>query len=1189
MGHLLVDVCLRGVQIQRAVLVLFVSLLVASSSALAQSSSDDVHDEESGDEILAREQFFYERRAGGPGKVLPEDAFAKAVEEKRQMELSLRNSGTALPTGNWVSANPNGMFYARTGNNYISGRTNWIAFHPTNPSIMFAGAAGGGVWKTTNDGVQWSVLTDSLSSVTCGGLAVDPSNPNIIYYGTGELNFSLDSYYGDGVFKSTDGGTTWTKIATTAVGRYISQIAINPQNTNIVYLSGSNGVYKSTNAGATWATTNSGNNANCILIDPANPQVLFTTTGGSGGNSTRKSTDGGVTWGTAGTGLPGAGSAGRTQLAMCASNPNVLYASVASQSTSGLLGLYRTTDGGATWTLQNSTTNYLGSQGWYDNAVTVHPTNPEVVIVGGIDIYSSSNGGVTLTQRTAWATTNSSNMSHADIHFLGYNNGVLFCGSDGGVYKSTNDGVTWSDLNATLSTLQYQSADYDPTNPLRLYGGTQDNNLETSTDGGATWIQRTTGDGGYSVVDPVTPNYVYGQYVQGSIKRSNNYGVSFTDIQPNGSSGGLFYNPYEMAPTDHNTVVYGQADVWKTTSVQTATSSSGWTQIATTSVVGGSVSAIGIGADPNKIYVGTNNGRILVTTNNGGTWSALSGFPYVSDVWVENPDDNVCYMSCAGTTAGSHVFKTINGGASWTNITGNLPNTPVNTIVVRTAFPRMIFVGTDIGVFQSTNDGASWIPFNNGLPAATVYDLKYKENPNILMAATHGRGCFMYTDLPPLPGVRIVYSPSALDFGLVESGQASVPVNVEIQSGGSDTLTITSIANALPVVALTNVPPLPVRLPALGSMSFTVSVHPAAHGALTDTISISSNDPNIPVAKIAIRAKGVEIGRARPGIMYAVSTGGTSGELLTINTATGVATSVASTGIPEIDGLTVRPSTKELYGVFAGASGSTFFRISEAYGDALRLRSIALPNLRAIAFGRGDTLYGGTTNGRLYRISLSTGDTTYIGTASGIVYSSFAFSPSTNQLWASVRPPLVNRDKIYTVSTFDGTATLVGGTGDNAITPSIAFSPSGALFALKGTATQTNTLLAIDTLTGAGTLIGSTGVTGLQSITMRTDSLLTGVVGNMGIPVPSSYALHQNYPNPFNPTTRIAFDIPFASRVRLAVFDVVGREVAVLVDGWEEPGYKTVVFASNRFASGVYFYRLTAGAFVSTKKMIVTK
>jgi photosystem II stability/assembly factor-like uncharacterized protein len=472
-----------------------------------------------------------------------------------------------------------------------------------------------------------------------------------------------------------------------------------------------------------------------------NPLILYTTTGGYSADLVKKSTDGGGSWSTITSGLPA--SIARTQLAI-SSDTTALYASVANPSGYALLGLYESTNGGGSWTLKSST-NYLGGQGWYDNAITVKPSSPSTVIAGGLDIFSSTTSGTSLTKRTDWTSTSSTNFSHSDIHFLGYNGSVLYCGSDGGVYKSTNDGVAWTDLNATLSTLQYQSADYDPTAVLRLYGGTQDNNKETSTDGGTTWNQVTTGDGGYTVVDPVHTNYVYGQYVQGSLQRSSNSGATYTEIHPSSSTGGLFYNPYAMAPGSDSTIVYGQSDLWKTTSVQTALSSSGWSQIATTGVVGGDVSSIAIGATSTRnIYAGTSNGRILATTDNGATWATTAGFPYVSGLAVDITNDNVCYAGFSGFSSGVHVYKTTNGGATWSNVTGNFPNIPVLCIVLRTTAPRTLFLGTDLGVYKSTDDGSTWASFNNGMPTLAVFDMKYKEGTQILLAATHGRGCWTF-------------------------------------------------------------------------------------------------------------------------------------------------------------------------------------------------------------------------------------------------------------------------------------------------------------------------------------------------------------------------------------------------------------------------------------------------------------
>jgi photosystem II stability/assembly factor-like uncharacterized protein len=699
--------------------------------------------------VLERMQYFHEKRAGGPGRSIPEDAYANALREA----APFRAVAPSLPTGastTWTTLNPSGLFYAVTNANHVAGRTNSMAFDPGDTQTFYSAAAGGGVWKTTDGGVNWSVLTDGLGSLMSGSIAVDPVNTDILYYGTGELNFSIDSYYGDGIYKSTDGGASWTNVAGASLVRYVSQVAIDPSNTSIIYVSGNTGVLKSTNAGSSWNLLPANSQTLCVIVDPSNTQVLYTSTNGI----VQKSTNGGASWGNLGGGLPTT-NVGRIQLAMAPSDHNILYASIASSSTSDLRGLYRTTDAGASWALEASSPNYLNGQGWYDNSVCVKPTDPNTVIVGGLDVYKSTTGGGGLAKMTNWSTTSSSDFCHADIHFLGYNGSVLYCGSDGGVFKSTDDGSTWSDLNSTLSTLQFNSGDYDPTNTQRLYGGTQDNDKENSTDGGALWIQRTTGDGGYTVVDPSSTNYVYCQYVNGSCRRSDDFGVTYTEIRPNAGSGGLFYNPFEMAPGDPNTLIYGVAQVWKTTSARTATSTS-WTQIANSSTVGGSVSAIGLSAtNTDKIYIGTDNGRILATTNNGTSWVTSTGHPYVSDLAVDPDNDNICYATFTGFGAGTHVYMTTDGGNTWSNTTSDLPNIPCNTIVIVPQTPRWLFVGTDLGVYYSTDAGGSWGSYNQGLPTVTIYDLKYKVSTMKLMAATHGRGCFM-NDLTTVLPIQLV-------------------------------------------------------------------------------------------------------------------------------------------------------------------------------------------------------------------------------------------------------------------------------------------------------------------------------------------------------------------------------------------------------------------------------------------------
>jgi hypothetical protein len=430
---------------------------------------------------------------------------------------------------------------------------------------------------------------------------------------------------------------------------------------------------------------------------------------------------------------------------------------------------------------------------------------------------------------------------------------------------------------------------------------------------------------------------------------------------------------------------------------------------------------------------------------------------------------------------------------------------------------------------------------------------------------------------------------SSIEYAKCEVGTNSDTVMVSMTNNGLDTLRVSNIALSTTNFRITNPPALPLRLGALDTATIGVAFTPQSPGNLADSIMVSSNDTLNPIAKITLSGRGVLIGQAQAGVMYATS--GNPSQLYTINPATGAATAVGPTGVTEIDGLAIRPSNKELYGILTNASSSTLYRMSQQYGDALFACSIAIPSMRAITFSIiGDTLYAGTTNGRLYRINIATGDTTYIGTATGKVYSGFAISPTSNQLWASVRSPLTGRDSIFIVNRTTGATTGIGRTGLYIITPYIAFNKQGNLFALIGSGAQTNTLYSLDTLTATGTLIGSTNVTGLLAIALRTDS--TGVVGvgeKTASGIPTKFELVQNYPNPFNPATNFQFSIANSQLTILKVFDVLGREVATLVNEVKQPGTYAVQWDANNVASGIYFYRLQAGEFTQTKKLILLR
>ncbi|MEO8167353.1 MAG: choice-of-anchor D domain-containing protein [bacterium] len=463
---------------------------------------------------------------------------------------------------------------------------------------------------------------------------------------------------------------------------------------------------------------------------------------------------------------------------------------------------------------------------------------------------------------------------------------------------------------------------------------------------------------------------------------------------------------------------------------------------------------------------------------------------------------------------------------------------------------------------------------------------EYAAGTNASAVWVHG------TRFVPYVGARVTTNISSRDFGRVEVGKSSDSMEVKISNIGSTNLVVSNITKSQSAYTMLNLPTFPKTLTSFDSVKIKIYFRPTAQGIVSDTLRVSTNDANTPEYKIALTAKGVIIGRATAGVIYAASGPPSTSSLYTINPTTGVATTIGGTGLTEVQGLTIHPVTRELYGVFANATSTDLYRISAPYGDALPAKTLPLGNARAVAFANDGSLFAGTNTGRLYRINITTGDTTYLGTAAGIVYSGLTLNPRTGLLWASVRPPITGRDRIYTVNPVDGDTTYVGSSGGGNITPYLAFDAAGKLYGLKGTSTQIDTLIVVDTTTAFGTRIGSLGVAGVNALAVRTDSAATLGVSEIPGKLPQTFVLEQNYPNPFNPSTKIRFSIPAGSSkpiVSLRIYDIVGREVAVLVNKEMEAGSYEATFDAAKLASGTYLYKLQAGSFVETKKMLLMK
>jgi photosystem II stability/assembly factor-like uncharacterized protein len=588
----------------------------------------------------------------------------------------------------------------------------------------------------------------------------------------------------------------------------------------------------------------------------------------------------------------------------------------------------------------------------------------------------------------------------------------------------------------------------------------------------------------------------------------------------------------------------------------------------------------------------TSTGRVFRSTNQGETWTAAvvgPGYGRVHSVAFQDQNTGLATSFVGGNPT---TVKTTDGGDTWFAITP--PTVPTPHIMVHVPGTSGVYVVTghdwpggvvgsaftaDAGSNWTTIDGRGYGPLrfiapNVGWVAAGAYPLGTQGTMQKWI------GTALYAGLHS--------SSPAINFGNVLVSKADTMV-IQVSNAGLRPLYLHTIANKHPEYALLNLPSFPAAIQPGGSLAFNVSFRPVRQGVVNDTVFIGSDDTLHPVLKVGLGGKGISaISPARAGVLYTTSQGTPEGYLLSMSTEDGAIDTIGALGVPEIQGMSIRHSDKVIYGSYATATSTTFYTIAGVSGDAVRARVIPLGNLRAIAFSPGDTLYGATSKGSLYRIDLATGQADSLGTSQGLTYSGLSFRPGRNQLWASVRTPL---DNIFTINTTTGAATFVGLTGFSAPTLSLAFDPRGGLFALIDNGSGEGYLASVDTISASGAIVaGPLSVSNLQAIATRTDSLGTVPVrepydGNL----PLAYELRQNFPNPFNPTTTITYALPVDANVSLTIYDIIGQKVIQLLNGRAAAGYHDLRFDASNLASGIYFYRLQAGDFVQTRKLLVLR
>ncbi len=684
---------------------------------------------------------FMRFRVDATGKI-PNSAIT--YEEWKKYNSSGNNIGGKLNSqnqqmvNNWSYVGPNNGVPTGGG----AGRLTCIKFDPNNSNVIYVGAPAGGLWKSTNGGASWITYTDELASIGVSDVAIDPTNSNILYLGTGDRDGG--DTYSVGILKSTDGGVTWASTGMThqlIANNCVNRILIDPTNPSVLYAATAVGIFKSSDGAATWASVLGGNYKD-MLFQPGNSNTIY-----ASGGTFSKSINGGLTW-SSGSGLT-IGGAMRVAIAVTPADPNYVYLIAGAGPTAGygLIGVYKSTDAGATFTqTQGTSPNLLGwesdgsdngGQSWYDLVIQASPTNKNVVIVGGVNTWRSTNGGSTFNIYTHWYGGGAPYV-HADVHaieFLPGSGTNVFIGCDGGIFKTTN-GTTWTDLSANgLHIAQMYKLGVSQTNSNLTLTGWQDNG--TSLHNGANANGVLGGDGMEAAINNLNSNYMYGELYYGAISRSTNGGASFNNIVGSGGSGvnedGAWVTPYVLDPTTPSIMYVGKNNVYKSTNNGNTFTALG--------LNGASLLDVVAVAPSNGSYIYAAKASSLFVCSNGFNFSAKSApAGPITSIAIDNLNPLRIWVSVSGYLVGQKVFYSNDGGTTWTNVSNGLPNVPCNTIVYRNNSNDEIYVGTDIGVFYKDATMTNWVNYSSGLPNVVVDEIEIQYSSSKLRAATYGRG-----------------------------------------------------------------------------------------------------------------------------------------------------------------------------------------------------------------------------------------------------------------------------------------------------------------------------------------------------------------------------------------------------------------------------------------------------------------
>ncbi len=737
-----------------------------------------------------RLEWFYRPRMNEQG-IFPRDF----IEMQKQNE-KLKMASFPDTSGNrWTNLGPVGVDFSNDTMvrqwGVVSGRVRGLAIHPQNPDIVYAGAGGGGIWKSTNGGQSWTDKSNGLNMLTFGSISIDPFNPDIIYAGTGEYMWRETErfYCGDGLYKSTNGGENWTKIGA-AFGSvtHISSVKVSPHNPNLIMVANTEnmqgampnyGIWRSADAGLTWAKTLEIKGVYDLAFHPADTSLVYAVSGdyqSQGGFLV--SADAGLTFHQSNTGLPATELIGRIQFDISKSDPDYLYVLI--HNTIPVSGgmttcAYKSINGGASWSQISEGVNIAGAadQGWYDLCIAINPLDPNNVFIGNMELSRSVDGSAFTFIRDPNAPGGGNSpydsYTHVDHHIIRFapsDPSVMYVGCDGGVFRSANGGQTFHTANNGINSIQLYRVASHNTNPDVIYAGSQDNGFSSTKNRGLTsYALNVLCDGTECFMDYSNSDIIFFAAIIGQFFRSSDGGLTWKEIvpPPDNYDSLAFIAPYWQHPTNPD-IIYGCTKQRLRKSVDKGNT---WTYTTSTGIVSTPIySAAQSPVDPDHIMVASRYGTTsLVRSSDGGiTWDDITGNlgslsgGFFMRLHADPFNGNTFYLM-KNSYSGALLLKTTDFGTSWTDLTSDLPKVSINDMFIDTANAGVIYIANDFGVYRTTDNGGSWARFGNGLPFIPVLDFSCfsHSGTRLLRVATFGRGVFEY-DLNKTQGVEESHS-----------------------------------------------------------------------------------------------------------------------------------------------------------------------------------------------------------------------------------------------------------------------------------------------------------------------------------------------------------------------------------------------------------------------------------------------